>query len=154
MRDRLHHIVLALLVIGASAAASQQPPTPHEFNDRLEREIRERLGARASEPASAVFKNIKLDWLGQTAAGDFVGIMNRGYARALGVKCTHCHDANDFASDELRPKRAAREMAAMHRDINQRLARMTNLEGPPEDRFVNCATCHRGSLDPRDARTR
>lgn len=147
-------LLLVVCTVGATAAAPPQSPTTQEFNDRLEHEIVERLGPRVSEPASVVFKNVELDWLGQTPAGDFVGIMNRGYARALGVKCTHCHIENDFASDELRPKRAAREMAAMHRDINQRLARMANLEGSPEDRFINCATCHRGRLDPRDAHAR
>ena len=144
----MRHVLLALCVAAATAATPQE--TTQEFNDRLEREIRQRLGARASEPASAVFKNITLDWLGQTTAGDLVGIMNRGYARALGVRCTHCHDEHDFASDDLRPKRAAREMAVMHRDINQRLARMTDLEGSPQDRFINCATCHRGRVDPRE----
>jgi hypothetical protein len=75
-------------------------------------------------------------------------IMNGGYSRALGVRCTHCHVEQDFASDDKRPKRAAREMAAMHLTINQTLARMGNLESSPEDRFINCATCHRGQVDP------
>ena len=39
--------------------------------------------------------------------------MDVGYSRALGVSCTHCHDDQKFASDEKRPKRAAREMAGM-----------------------------------------
>jgi hypothetical protein len=154
MWSQTRRILLALCVVVATAATPQELPTTQAFNDQLEREIRQRLGPRASEPASVVFKNVKLDWLGQTSAGDFVGIMNRGYARALGVRCTHCHEEHDFASDALRPKRAAREMAVMHRDINQRLARMSELEGSPEDRFINCATCHRGSLDPRDAQAR
>jgi hypothetical protein len=45
-------------------------------------------------------------------------------------------------------------MALMHRDINGRLGRMRELEGGAEDRFINCATCHRGSIDPRDALSR
>ena len=39
--------------------------------------------------------------------------MNYGYSRALGVSCMHCHVEQDFASDEKRPKRAAREMAGI-----------------------------------------
>ena len=31
------------------------------------------------------------------ACGDFLGIMNGGYAKALGVRCTHCHVEDDFA---------------------------------------------------------
>jgi len=76
--------------------------------------------------------------------------MNGGYSRALGVRCTHCHADQDFASDEKRPKRAAREMAAMHWNINQTLAGMQNLDSPAEDRFINCATCHRGQVDPHE----
>ena len=78
-----------------------------------------------------MFKNIKIEWLKDVPAGDFLGIMNGGYAKALGVRCTHCHVEDDFASDDLRPKRAAREMAVMHHGINQQLARMEHLEGTP-----------------------
>ena len=144
-------LFLVALSIGPEVTEpSAQMASVQEFNDRLERQITERLGARASEPASTVFKNIKIEWLGKVSASDFIGIMNGGYAKALGVRCTHCHIEDDFASDELRPKRAAREMATMHHDINQQLGRMTNLEGSAEDRFINCATCHRGSVDPHD----
>ena len=83
--------------------------------------------------------------------GGLLGIMNRGYSRALGVKCTHCHMEDDFASDDMREKQAAREMAAMHKAINDQLAKMKHLEGTPEDRFINCSTCHRGKVDPHDA---
>jgi Photosynthetic reaction centre cytochrome C subunit len=132
----------------AAVASSQDSLTTQEFNDRVEARLKQRLGARESEPASAVFKNIKIEWLADVPAGDFLGIMNGGYARALGVRCTHCHVEDDFASDDLRPKRAAREMAVMHHGINQQLARMEHLEGAPQDRFINCATCHRGRVDP------
>ena len=76
--------------------------------------------------------------------------MNTGYAKALGVTCSHCHDVGDFASDDKRPKRAAREMAGMHFGINQQLLKMENLATqPPERRFINCMTCHRGQIKPR-----
>jgi hypothetical protein len=78
--------------------------------------------------------------------------MSGGYARALGVTCAHCHDTTDFSSDAKRPKRAAREMAMMHFGINQQLAKMENLATmPPENRFINCATCHRGRTNPQGA---
>lgn len=75
--------------------------------------------------------------------------MNVGYAKALGVTCEHCHTTRNFASDEKRPKRAAREMAAMHFGVNQQLLRMESLATqPPERRFINCMTCHRGMVNP------
>jgi len=103
---------------------------------------------RGSQNLLLLFKSLKIDWLKDEPADSFLGIMNGGYAKALGVRCTHCHVEDDFASDDLRPKRAAREMATMHHGINQQLGRMENLEGSPQDRFINCATCHRGRVDP------
>ena len=32
--------------------------------------------------------------------------------------------------------------------INQQLAKMTNLKSAVDDRPINCATCHRGAIDP------
>jgi hypothetical protein len=137
---------LAAGQLGADAAVRQS--SIQEVNDRFVRQLTTRIGARENEPAHLVFKNIKLEWFKNTPAKQLLDIMDGGYAKALGVRCTHCHVADDFASDEKREKRAAREMAAMHWDINQRLVRMQNLESGPEERFINCATCHRGSTDP------
>jgi alpha-beta hydrolase superfamily lysophospholipase len=79
-------------------------------------------------------------------------IMNLGYSRALGVSCTHCHMEEDFSSDDKRPRRAAREMAAMHRMINDQLkkedgestdtarhatAARSTLLGPSGDAFLD-----------------
>lgn len=119
-------------------------------NDRQVREWLERLAGRADQPARDVFENLQLEWLRDVPARQFLDIMKGGYARALGVRCTHCHDERGFASDGKRPKRAAREMARLHWDINRRLASMENLRGTADDRFINCATCHRGRIDPRD----
>jgi Photosynthetic reaction centre cytochrome C subunit len=163
-------VVMAVVVTGGAAThgvaiatrSSEAPPTARplavpaaqpsiqEVNDRFVRQIPQQIAAQENRPSHLVFKNIKIEWLKSVPARQLLEIMNGGYARALGVRCTHCHVADDFASDEKRPKRAAREMAAMHRDINQRLAKMQNLEGAPEERFINCATCHRGSTDPRE----
>jgi Photosynthetic reaction centre cytochrome C subunit len=134
----------------AGASSQSESLSTQEFNDRLTARLKQGLGAREAEPASAVFKNITIDWLKDVPAGNFLGIMNGGYAKALGVRCTHCHMEDDFASDDLRPKRAAREMAVMHHGINQQLGRMKHLEDAPQERFINCATCHRGRIDPRD----
>lgn len=74
--------------------------------------------------------------------------MNAGYSRALGVSCTHCHVAEDFSSDDKRPKRAAWEMQVMHRSINEQLGKMQKRQSDPKNRFINCSTCHRGALEP------
>jgi hypothetical protein len=104
------------------------------------------VGSRQNEPAKNVFQNISA--MPNASVRTFLVIMKDGYAKALGVRCTHCHVEGNFASDDKRPKRAAREMAAMHRVINDRLQAMQNLDLPPQSRFINCSTCHRGMINP------
>ena len=108
----------------------------------------ERIAGHEFEPAKDVFKNIQIEWLKNIPAARLLTIMNAGYSRSLGVKCTHCHVEQDFSSDDKRPKRAAREMAVMHRMVNQQLAQMKNLETPPDDRSISCIACHRGTINP------
>jgi Photosynthetic reaction centre cytochrome C subunit len=151
-------VPLLMLAAGSMACQRQQPqpatPPPggaspaanQETNDRFVKQISERITGREDEPAEQVFKNIQ--WLKGVPAGRFLRIMNMGYSRALGVSCTHCHVERDFASDDKRPKRAAREMAAMHRTINEQLKTMKNLETQPDKRAINCSTCHRGAINP------
>jgi len=129
-----------------AAPAAGAEPAVQEVNDRFVAEISERIAGREEEPAEKVFENIR--WFEGVPAGRLLRIMNRGYSRALGVACTHCHVETDFSSDEKRPKRAAREMAAMHQAINERLNGMENLATEPGQRAVNCTTCHRGAVDP------
>ena len=157
-----------LLVIAACATtAPPQPatsPAPQpaatktpfrnpnqEINDRYVKQIADRIAARKSEPAAQVFENVQLEGLKTVPAETFLVIMDVGYSRALGVSCTHCHDDQKFASDEKRPKRAAREMAGMHRMINQQLGQMANLKSPTDKRSINCFVCHRGTVDPKGA---
>lgn len=132
-------------------AARQAPPSVQEINDRFVKEWTDRIGDRAKLPAQQVFKNIKLENLKEVPASTFLIIMNIGYAKALGVQCTYCHVADDFASDAQRAKNAAREMALMHHDINQQLSRMQYLADPPDGRSINCTLCHRGAINPNKA---
>jgi hypothetical protein len=135
----------------AGIAAPLVVDTIQQFNRDRVREILTAIAGRESEPAGEVFQNVKQ--LSTTPARTFLAIMNGGYARALGVKCTHCHVEQNYASDEKRPKRAAREMAVMHRIINQQLAGMENIATPrDQNRSINCSTCHRGLVDPRQER--
>lgn len=141
-------VVSVLSVLSLTTTA--QPPDPtaiQKTNDEFVARIRKSIEGRENEPAEKVFKNIQ--WLKVIPAERLLNIMNMGYSRALGVTCTHCHVETDFASDEKRPKKAAREMAVMHRDINQKLQSMENL--PVKKRAINCSTCHRGKVDPMAA---
>jgi hypothetical protein len=137
--------------VGAARGQSTEPST-QESNDRFVQQIADRIRGRENDPAGQVFKNMRIEWLKTTPARQLLDIMNGGYARALGVRCTHCHVERDFSSDDKRQKRAAREMATMHWTINQTLAKMNNLSSAPEERFINCATCHRGRIDPGESR--
>lgn len=83
---------------------------------------------------------------------ELIGIM-RGFAGALGVRCSHCHkgpdnlQGMDFKTDELPAKRVAREMIKMVDSINTgTLAKLdTGREASVE---VQCRTCHHGLSVP------
>jgi photosynthetic reaction center cytochrome c subunit len=128
-----------------AAIAPLQNPN-QDANDQIARAVLERIAGHENEPAEQVFKNIQS--LKGMPAGRLVRVMNMGYSRALGVGCLHCHYGPDYSSDEKRQKRAAREMMAMNKMINDRLRTLENLEGKPEEKFVSCTTCHRGQVDP------
>lgn len=77
----------------------------------------------------------------------------RGFARALGTRCNHCHVSNppgsaeefDFASDAKPEKKTARTMILMTRDINANYLSKVNQHGET----VTCFTCHRGHTVPQ-----
>jgi hypothetical protein len=119
--------------------------TNQEINNRFVQQISQSIAGKENLPAEQVFKNIQ--HLKGVPASRLLRIMNGGYSRALGVNCTHCHVEQDFASEDKRPKRAAREMALMHRSINEQLGKMQHLEPRPQ-RAINCSTCHRGAINP------
>jgi hypothetical protein len=80
----------------------------------------------------------------------------RGFALALGVRCTYCHvgreglplDSIDFAKDDKRPKKVARVMMHMVMHINEE--HLHDVPDRPRPLLeVRCATCHRGLARPR-----
>jgi Photosynthetic reaction centre cytochrome C subunit/Tetratricopeptide repeat len=88
------------------------------------------------------------------AKADLVATM-RDWAGGLGVRCAHCHagpdnlKGMDFASDDKRTKRVAREMLRMSRSIGEVMRSLPPGEQPSQ--AVSCYTCHRGlSMPPRD----
>jgi hypothetical protein len=107
--------------------------------------VRERIKGRENMPADSVFRNIKL-FKGVPAAR-VVSIMEMGFSRSLGVKCTLCHVDEKWASEEKKEKQVARDMAAMTRTINDSLlAKIAHLDS--DHPTINCTTCHRGQKKP------
>jgi hypothetical protein len=88
-------------------------------------------------PAPANLKVLKV-----TSAADVSQIM-RTFTAGLGVQCTYCHVAGNYASDENPKKEIARHMIS----VTQRL----NVELGDGKLRVSCYTCHRGEAEPKTA---
>ena len=108
------------------------------------KQLREAIKGKETLPADSVFKNIKS--LKGIPAGRLLAIMNFGYARSLGVNCTHCHNTTKWESDEKPQKQIARDMSSMVGQTNQLIKNIKNLKSV--DPVVNCTTCHRGAIKP------
>jgi hypothetical protein len=78
----------------------------------------------------------------------------QAFTASLGVACNYCHvqegrgGRNDFASDEKAPKKAARGMMLLAREINEKLPAAIG-KGADATTRVGCATCHRGVPIPK-----
>jgi len=89
------------------------------------------------------------------APEELVKIM-RGYAGALGVECKFCHAPSpqggrhlDFASDAKPDKAIARTMIQMTQTINETyMSQVKDPDAMPEDKHVQCGTCHCGHEMP------
>jgi hypothetical protein len=127
-------------------AAPTAVPVPAEFDQAAAlARLREQIKGRENEPAEKVFKNTQI--LKQMPAGRMLAVMEMGYARSLGVNCTHCHVPDKWESEEKPQKQIAREMWAMMGTINtQLLKNIKNLKS--ETPAINCTTCHRGQVKP------
>lgn len=132
----------------ASQASTASPEVIRQVDDAWVAKIKKQIAGQELDPAGKVFTNIQMPHLKMIPASAFLDVMNLQYSRALGVACTHCHVEGDFSSDKKRPKRAARDMAAMHRSINEQLSKMQYLSPSASGHVINCMTCHRGSVDP------
>jgi hypothetical protein len=108
-------------------------------------DLSKKIAGQETKPAAEVFKNIQI--LKGMPAGRLLKVMEFGYARSLGVNCTHCHVAAEWDKDEKPAKQIAREMFGMANTINtQLLKNIKDLKGP--NPVVNCTTCHRGQIKP------
>ena len=107
--------------------------------------LRKSIAGKEQAPAETVFKNIQL-FKGMPAVR-VLRIIELGYARSLGVNCTHCHIPGAWEKDDKPTKQIALDMAAMVGAINnQHLKQIKNLKS--ESPVVNCTTCHRGQTKP------
>lgn len=121
-------------------------PAPVEFDQAAAlAKLREQIKGRENEPAEKVFKNMQI--LKQMPAGRLLSVMEMGFARSLGVNCTHCHLPDKWESEDKAQKQIARDMWTMMGTINtQLLKNIKNLKS--ETPAINCTTCHRGQVKP------
>ncbi len=129
-----------------AAAQTTATPTPAEFNQAgALAKLKEQIKGREQEPAEKVFKNIQS--MKGVPAGRLLAIMEMGYARSLGVNCTHCHTPEKWEAEDKTAKQTAREMSAMVGTLNNSLLKnIKNLKSATPT--VNCTTCHRGQIKP------
>lgn len=140
-------------VIGAALVTDTFPANTLATHDdsvpereRMVRDVLQSIAGRDTLPAREVFKNVSTS-LKDVPAGRFVVIMDKGYSRALGVSCAHCHVTTQWDSEEKPQKQIAREMARMDSAvIAGYLAKIQHLKS--KQPIINCTTCHRGSPKP------
>lgn len=139
--------VIAALVTDtfpANTLATHDDSVPER--ERMVRDVLQSIAGRETLPAREVFKNVSTS-LKDVPAGRFVVIMDKGYSRALGVSCAHCHVTTQWDSEDKDQKQIAREMARMDSAvIAGYLSKIQNLKS--KQPIINCTTCHRGSPKP------
>ena len=108
-------------------------------------DLRKAIAGQEEKPAGEVFKNLQL--LKALPAARLLKVMELGYAKSLGVDCTHCHVAGQWEKEDKPTKQIARDMAAMVANINKELLpKIKNLKSA--EPVINCTTCHRGQTKP------
>lgn len=127
-------------------AQTTPTPVPSVFDQSAAlAKLREQIKGEENEPAPTVFKNIQT--MKNTSAGRLLSVMEMGFARSLGVNCTHCHVPDKWELEDKHQKQIARDMSTMVSTINRDLLKnIKNLKS--ESPIVNCTTCHRGEIKP------
>lgn len=64
----------------------------------------------------------------------------QAWVKALGVKCSFCHEAGDFGAEGNEHKGIARKMVTMVRSLNSEFFK-------DSERKMSCVICHRGSAE-------
>lgn len=142
-------VSLVALTPSPSSTKSADPREDSLAADRAKytKLVKDAIAGKEKMPAEEVFKNIKL-FKGQPAEA-VLGIMENRWSKTLGVSCNHCHNVNDWASEEKHDHQIAREMVAMVGKINDDLiATMPSYATRDRKPRVGCNTCHRGEAHP------
>jgi hypothetical protein len=129
--------VLALVMMLACTTAQQQPSA----------------ATTPSGQEARGFKNLQV--FPKDIPRDQLIAAMKGFTRALGVRCNHCHvvtattpkEEFDFPADTKEEKRNARLMIRMTREINRAWIARLDPKAAAEPRVV-CWTCHRGKPEP------
>jgi hypothetical protein len=139
-------VLKADVVRRTEAQASPTPAPAPAFDQKAAiAKLREQIKGRENDLAPTVFKNIKT--MTNTPAGRLLSVMEFGFARSLGVNCTHCHVPDKWELEDKTQKQTARDMSAMVSTINRDLLKnIKNLKS--QSPIVNCTTCHRGEVKP------
>jgi photosynthetic reaction center cytochrome c subunit len=124
----------------APAATPSGAPAYAAENEKYLTALQASIKGKEDLPAKEVFKNLKT--LGDVPATRLLRTM-QAFTRSLGTKCTHCHVAEQWDSEDKEEKQVARDMMAMTRAINEEyLKKIKALEADKPS--VNCFLCHRG----------
>ena len=127
-----------------AAAPTTQTEKPFDQAQALA-DLRKAIAGQENKPAGEVFKNIQI--FKTMPAARLLRVMELGYAKSLGVNCTHCHVAGQWEKEDKPTKQIARDMAAMAANINnEQLKKIKNLKSA--EPMINCTTCHRGQIKP------
>ena len=129
-------------------AQTAPPPAASDFDQKAAiAKLREQIKGKEQLPASEVFKNIQTLMLKQRPAAQILAVMEFGFARSLGVDCTHCHVPDKWEAEDKPQKQIARDMSAMVSSLNGTMLKgIKNLKSASPT--VNCTTCHRGEVKP------
>jgi hypothetical protein len=140
----IHRSLLVLILAACGAAPPSPKQAPLDPVSALEPNTdRESLSKfdwpheTAVSPAEKVFVNVMVQQ-GMTAERFMIGML--AMRTSLGVECKHCHDLEQYRTDELEPKRTARQMLLMSYHLNR--------ESFAGEARVTCFTCHRGHAKP------
>jgi len=127
--------LIAFMVFGPRAAIEQTafaqatpppPAAPADFDQKAAlAKLREQIKGKENDLAPTVFKNIKT--MTNTPAGRLLAVMEFGYARSLGVTCTHCHVPDKWELEDKPQKQIARDMSNMVTTINKDLLKISRI---------------------------
>src|SRR3989442_11785993 len=89
---------VAIMLLAGVAAGGADPRDSSFDRKKALSELRERIAGHEQEPAEKVFQDIQL-FKGMPAAR-LLAVMEVGFARSLGVDCTHCHVARAWGKND------------------------------------------------------